>query len=51
MLTARYRALDNERLTFNLINEPKFMPEAKCAPVVRALVAAIRKMLELLRRY
>ena len=44
MLAARYRAYGNERLTFNLINEPNFMPEAKYAPVVRALVAAIREV-------
>lgn len=44
MLATRYRAYDNERLTFNLINEPNFMPEAKYAPVVRALVTAIREV-------
>ena len=44
MLAARYKSRGNDRLTFNLMNEPAFMPEAKYVPVVLALVAAIREV-------
>lgn len=38
----RYRGIPNANLTFDLLNEPKDLPDADYIRVVRALVAAIR---------
>lgn len=38
----RYRGIPNTRLSFDLLNEPKDLPEEAYAKVVRALVHAIR---------
>ncbi|MHC4403052.1 MAG: glycoside hydrolase family 5 protein [Planctomycetota bacterium] len=39
----RYRGIPNERLSFNLFNEPSELEAAAYVPVVRVVVAAIRK--------
>ncbi len=38
----RYRGIPNRRLSFDLLNEPKDIPDAEYIRVVRALVSAIR---------
>jgi endoglucanase len=40
---ARYKGRPNREVTFNLLNEPKDIPEATYAKVVRRLVAAIHE--------
>ena len=42
MFARRYRGVPNERLSFNLLNEPGEIPADVYAAVVRKLVAAIR---------
>ena len=42
MLARRYRGVPNERLSFNLFNEPPYIEEAKYAAVARRLIGAIR---------
>jgi len=39
----RYRGMPNDRLSFNLLNEPKEVDEATYVPVVERLVEAIRE--------
>lgn len=39
----RYRGIPNERLSFNLLNEPKEVDEATHNPVIERLVSAIRE--------
>lgn len=39
----RYEGIPNEQLSFDLLNEPKDLPEADYSKVVEALVEAIRK--------
>ena len=42
LLARRYRGIGNERLSFNLFNEPPYTAEEKYAPVAKMLIAAIR---------
>ena len=44
MLARRYKDVPNDKLTFNLFNEPVHMEEGRYTPVIRALVAAIREV-------